>query len=68
MNDLIKALQIFMKYIGDVKYPTSCEHDVFYVQVDPAIVSDEDICELENLGFQPNSESNNFESYKYGSC
>ncbi len=26
MRDLIKALQIFLKY-NDVTYPTHCEHD-----------------------------------------
>lgn len=45
MNDLIKALQIFAKYT-DAKYPTSCEHDIFYVQVSPDDVSDEDKAEL----------------------
>lgn len=30
MEDLIKALLIFLKY-GNKQYPTSCEHDILYV-------------------------------------
>jgi len=48
MDDLIKALHIFRKYT-DKKYPIGCEHDVLYVYVDPADVSDEDIKELDKL-------------------
>ena len=67
MNDLIKALQIFAKYT-DAKYPTSCEHDIFYVQVSPDDVSDEDKAELEKLGFQVDTDLGNFSSYRFGSC
>lgn len=30
MEDLIKALQIFMKY-GNPAYPFHCEHDILYI-------------------------------------
>ena len=30
MEDLIKALQILLKY-GNPKYPTVCEHDILYI-------------------------------------
>ncbi len=72
MEDLIKALQIFIKY-GNNKYPTACEHDVLYVNISPEIVSDEDKKTLDKLGFfcvdddgEP-LESGCFESFKYGS-
>lgn len=58
MEDLIKALLIFQKYIKPddlaYKYPTSCEHDKFYVNVNPDIVSVEDKTTLYELGFFPN--------------
>ncbi len=38
MEDLIKALQIFLKY-GNKNYPTFCEYDILYVDVDPSVVS-----------------------------
>lgn len=67
MDDLIKALQIFIKY-GNPKWPTHCEHDKLTVDIDPADVSEEDVKALEELGFIPNTEDDDFYSYKFGSC
>jgi len=71
MENLIKALQIFLKY-GNPKYPTHCEHDVLYVDIDNTKVSDEDKSELEKLGFICGEEGEEYEdgfySYIYGSC
>lgn len=67
MENLIKALQIFLKY-GNTDYPTHCEHDVLYVLIDPNEVSPDDKEELDRLGFCSNPESNNFMSYRYGSA
>jgi len=67
MSNLIKALQIFLKY-GDEEWPTNCSHDEFAVMIDPAIVSDEDIVLLDDLGFFPEDGEDWFVSYKYGSC
>lgn len=50
LQELIEALQIFAKYPHE-KYSTGAGHDVFYVNVDPKIVSDEDKIKLEELGF-----------------
>lgn len=58
MDDLIKALQIFQKYIklDDLAYEylIACEHDELYVNVNPDIVSVEDKTTLYELGFFPN--------------
>jgi hypothetical protein len=67
MKDLIKALEIFLKY-SDEKYPTYCEHDVLYVNVEPGNVSDSDLSELYDLGFFPNEDGEGFMSFRYGSC
>ena len=72
MEDLIKALLIFQKYIKPddlaYKYPTACEHDELYVNVNPSIVSEEDKATLSNLGFFPNEEYRDcFSSYRFGS-
>lgn len=69
MDDLIKALTIFRKYMGgDHPYPTACEHDVLYVNCNPEKVSDEDKVTLEELGFFPDEELGDcFCSFKYGS-
>lgn len=57
MEDLIKALLIFQKYIKPddlaYKYPTACEHDELCVNVNPDIVSVEDKTTLYKLGFFP---------------
>lgn len=67
MEDLIKSLQIFLKY-GNPKYPSCCEHDVMYIHINYDIVSEEDKIELDKLGFHEDKENNMFKSYRYGSC
>lgn len=66
MSDLIKALTIFLKY-GDPYSPTHCEHDELTVCIDPALVSDDDLMELDRLGFHP-SRHGDFRSYRFGSA
>lgn len=57
MEDLIKALLIFQKYIKPedwaYKYPTHCEHDELNILIKPDIVSVEDKVALYKLGFFP---------------
>ena len=69
MEDLIKALQIFLKYANE-KYPTHCEHDVMMIgEIDRKdIISEEDIEKLDELGFFWSDEYGSFISYRYGSC
>jgi hypothetical protein len=69
MSDLIKALQIFLKY-GDPYAPTHCSHDKLTVAIDPADVSQEDKDKLKELSFVPDPESGgiDFYSYRFGSC
>jgi hypothetical protein len=80
MEDLIKALQILLKY-GNPIYPFHCEHDVLtIVGIEPEIISDDDRVALEEIGFiiELEGEVNEEEeieydeskiySYKYGSC
>jgi len=67
MEDLIKALQIFLKY-GNPQFPTHCEHDILYVMISPDDVSAEDLQELERLHFRPNTLVVGFSSTYYGSC
>jgi hypothetical protein len=65
MNDLIKAFQIFLKY-GNPSRPTHCEHDTLWILIDPVLVSDVDINELNALGFI--AQEDHFISYKFGSA
>jgi hypothetical protein len=66
MKDLIKALQIFLKYKNS-KWPTHCEHDVLYVvDINPQKVSKEDKEQLEELGFFPDEENEGFMSFRFG--
>ena len=67
MENLIKALQIFIKY-GNPDYPTWCEHDVLHVDINCEEVSDKDIEELDKLGFIPNVDCDGFMSFRYGSA
>lgn len=67
MDDLIQALQIFRKY-GNPQRPTHCEHDVMYIPISPADVSEEDLATLANLGFFPTGDGETFQSFKFGSA
>jgi len=66
MSDLIKALQIFIKY-GDPYAPTHCEHDVLTVCINPEDVSEQDKLELDKLGFFV-GEYDCFQSFRFGSA
>ena len=70
MEDLIKALTILNKYLEGYhkEYPTTCEHDVMFVQVDYTKISQDDLIELETLGFRPCEDLGNMMSFRYGSC
>jgi hypothetical protein len=68
MEDLIKALQIFLKY-GNPKWPTCCEHDVLHiVDIDHNKVSEEDKGTLKDLGFLVDENEGGFYSFRYGSA
>ena len=68
MEDLIKALQIFLKYKNE-QWPTHCEHDVLtIVGVEPEEVSDEDKADLDKLGFFVSDEEEYFQSFRFGSA
>jgi len=70
MEDLIKALKIFLKY-GNPRWPTHCEHDVMYImEIDPTDVSEEDTIALNELGFQVSLEYGEaqFYSHRFGSA
>lgn len=64
MKDLIEALQIFLKY-GNPDFPTNCINGELHVDVNPAIVSEEDKAALEKLSFSPCDYG--FYSFKFGS-
>ncbi|MCW8988352.1 MAG: hypothetical protein OQK75_11865 [Gammaproteobacteria bacterium] len=67
MEDLIKALQIFLKY-GNPQWPTNCSHDLMAImEIDPKDVSKEDTEELERLGFIV-MEDEYFGSFRFGSA
>lgn len=65
MEELIKALQIFLKY-GNPDNPTNCDHDELWVDIDPKLVSKEDVKELDKLGFFKSE--GGFSSFRFGSC
>lgn len=67
MDNLIEALQILSKY-AKPKFPTHCEHDIIYVNVDPKLVDDTDLTRLEELYFEADPSGNMFSSTYFGSC
>ena len=68
MEDLIKALQILLKY-GNPQWPTWCEHDCLHVcDIDDKEVSEEDKAKLETLGFVVDDAEGGFMSFRFGSA
>lgn len=71
MKDLIKALQILLKYADEDNYsPTNCSHDQLAIcaGIDLIDVSEEDVKELDKLGFFWSESSECFLSFRFGSC
>jgi hypothetical protein len=66
VDDLIEALTLLRKY-ANPQYPTNCEHDTLWVNVEAELVSPEDVRRLDELGFFAASEGG-FMSYRFGSC
>lgn len=68
MEDLIKALQIFLKY-GNTEYPTSCSHDQLAIMdIEKDQVSEEDVKTLDELGFFWSEGEDCFISFRFGSA
>jgi len=66
MKDLIKALQILLKY-GNPQFPFACEHEILYILgIDADKITEEDKTNLRSLGFK--IEDGEIYSYKYGSA
>lgn len=70
MKDLIKALQIFSKYANDDYNPVNCTHDQINIGcgIELDMVSDEDVKELDELGFFWSELDEGFISFRFGSC
>jgi len=70
MNDLIKALQILLKYANNDRCPTNCEHDQLDIGcgIELEKISEQDITDLDKLGFFWDEESEGFISFRFGSC
>lgn len=67
MQDLVKALNIFVKYSHN-QYPTHCEnYELKVTAVTPDEVSEEDTKELAELGFFVHDTEDCFVSYRFGS-
>lgn len=69
MNDLIEALKIFLKYDNDSYAPTHCQHDILIIaNVKPEEVLQEDVEQLNQLGFFISEEYGLFASFRFGSA
>jgi hypothetical protein len=70
MEDLIKAITNLFKIWQPKKTQAIVKHDYFYVDINPELVSKEDIKELDKLGFFVDEEydGEGFGSFRYGSC
>jgi hypothetical protein len=67
MDALIEALTIMRKY-ANPQFPTNCAHDVLWVDVNPGLVSPQDLARLKELYFTPDNDGLGFSSSYFGSC
>ncbi len=68
MSNLIKALQIFLKY-ADNRWPTHCEHDILMISdILEDDISKHDQDRLKILGFFWNEEHQCYASGRFGSA
>lgn len=68
MEDLIKALQIFLKY-ENLEWPTNCTHDQLAIMgIAKEQVSAEDKIALDRLGFIWSEGDECFISFRFGSA
>lgn len=68
IDDLIKALTIFKKYLEEDASPTHCEHDELMVMVTKKDLDQADVAELKTLGFRWNSDIGCWSSGRFGSA
>ncbi len=54
---LIESFSIFGRY-GEGEFRTGAEHDILYVYIDPAEVSEADTVRLSELGWEPSAPDN----------
>lgn len=67
MHNLIEALTIMSRYSAPA-VPINCEHGVLWVDVDPGLVSAQDLDRLAELWFTPDESGLGFSSSFFGSC
>ena len=68
MNELIQALNIFLKY-ANLDYPTICEHDVLIIAgVRKDAMTEEDTNTVTDLGFYWSDHYDGWVSTKFGSA
>lgn len=67
--DLIRGLTLLAKHQNNDISPLHCEHDTLCVMADPSAFTAEELVELEELGFHPDSEYDLcFTSFRFGSA
>lgn len=67
MDDLIEALKIFRKYTNEYA-PIWCCQDELHIAVNPEDVSEEDKNRLAELDFDISEDTEDFYSFRFGSC
>lgn len=65
MENLIKALQIFLKY-DNPENPTHCYYELLSIMGDYSKITHDDMLLLEELGFFYDEEEDAFISLKFG--
>lgn len=71
MDDLIDALVLVRPYMSSygLEYPTGCEHDALYLNVDVDKIPRDVLARLKDLSFEVDEDfAGSLTSTKFGSC
>lgn len=70
MDELIEALRLVKPYMTDYgkNYPTHCEHDVMFLNVEYGKLPADVVARLDELSFSFDEDYDSLTSFKFGSC
>lgn len=66
--DLLAALTLLAKHPTSKARPFQCSHDTLYVCADDTAFTADELAQLDEWGFFPDSECGGFTSFRFGSA
>jgi hypothetical protein len=67
-GDLVQAITLLSNHRTDEISPFHCEHDQLFVMADDTKFTADQLAQLEEWGFEVDTENGGFYSFRYGSA